>query len=424
VVDAYDVPTRIDTPEVVGISPDGASLILRQQENGRYVVRPVSLNDGSRGEPLEALQQYDDWLVDPVTKRIIGGVVSGATTTYRFFDPKDQAVWDGVLAAFPGEEADLASWSDDRSKMVVLVTGAAHGVAYILIDLKTHKATEVGQAYAGLKPADVAAVQTIEYEASDGRKIPAYLTLPSGREAKNLPLIVPPHGGPAAMDESVFDWWAQALASRGYAVLQPQYRGSNGLGWEFMSAGFGQFGRKMQTDLSDGVRSLAVSKIIDPKRVCIVGASYGGYAALAGATLDTGVYRCSVSVSGLSDLHKFLTHRGMDGSQVSDQDYSSTLRYWDRFMGISGPNDPALDQISPVKHVDKVSIPILLIHGKDDTVVPFEQSQVMADALKAAGKPVEFVTLPGEDHWLSRSETRLQMLQATVKFLEANNPPG
>jgi dipeptidyl aminopeptidase/acylaminoacyl peptidase len=207
------------------------------------------------------------------------------------------------------------------------------------------------------------------------------------------------------------------MASRGYAVLQVNFRGSDGLGASFLQAGFGQWGRKMQTDLSDGVRFLASQGTIDPKRVCIVGASYGGYAALAGAALDAGVYRCAVSVAGIGDLARFVTWS-------KAQNGVSAFRYWTRFMGAENADAPTLAAISPAAHVDRVGIPILLVHGRDDTVVPLEQSQIMADALKKAGKPVDLVIEKGEDHWLSRGETRLQMLEATMAFLEKNNPPN
>ncbi len=200
-------------------------------------------------------------------------------------------------------------------------------------------------------------------------------------------------------------------------MLQPQFRGSAGFGWKLESSGFGEFGRKMQSDLSDGVRALAAKGYIDPKRVCIVGASYGGYAALAGVTLEQGVYRCAVAVAGVSDM------RDMVGRGLVDASRSSTVRYWDRFVGAKGPTDPVFDEISPVRHAAQASVPILLVHGKDDTVVPFSQSTKMETALKSANKPVEFVTLDREDHWLSREETREQMLKATVSFLEKNNPP-
>jgi len=176
----------------------------------------------------------------------------------------------------------------------------------------------------------------------------------------------------------------------------------------------------MQTDLSDGVRFLAKEGVIDSSRVCIVGASYGGYAALAGPTLDPGVYRCAVSVAGISDLKLFLRRTALRAGTKDN----FAERYWDRFVGIKGQSDPILATVSPVAHVDAVNVPILLIHGEDDTVVPFEQSQVMSSALKHAGKSVQLVSLKNEDHWLSRSETRMQMLQATVDFLKVNNPPN
>jgi dipeptidyl aminopeptidase/acylaminoacyl peptidase len=267
-------------------------------------------------------------------------------------------------------------------------------------------------------PSRTLETRRITYEAADGLKIPAYLTLPAGKPVSKLPLIVFPHGGPADRDTADFDWWTQAMAAQGYAVLRPNFRGSTTT-QSFMTAGYGQWGRKMQTDLSDGVRYLAKQGTIDPARVCIVGASYGGYAALAGVTLDPGVYRCAVSVAGISDLKQMLK---WEKQRESGGDHVGT-RFWNRFMGVTGPDDPSLDAISPIKHLDRVNVPVLLIHGKDDTVVAYEQSEIMLKALKKANKPVELVTLKKEDHWLSRSETRLLMLQSSVAFLKANNPP-
>jgi dipeptidyl aminopeptidase/acylaminoacyl peptidase len=294
------------------------------------------------------------------------------------------------------------------------VFGEKDGYVYALFDWYTHRSDILGPVYWNVLPA---LVRRVSYQAADGLTIPGFLTLPRGAVEKNLPLIVMPHGGPAVADTLDFDWWAQALAAQGYAVLQPNYRGSQ-LSERFVAAGFGEWGRKMQTDLSDGVRYLAHEGIIDPKRVCIVGGSYGGYAALAGATLDGSVYRCAVSVAGISDLRRFL--KWTDSNAGHDDNLSQ--RYWDRFMGVSSPNDPSLNAISPIEHVNSVSGPVLLIHGRDDTVVPYEQSDLMADALRHAGKSVELVTLKHEDHWLSRSATRQQMLDASVAFLQKNNP--
>lgn len=417
-IPAYSAHVLNDPPAVMGLSPDGSALVLEiTTEDGDVEYRQVSIADGKLGEPTDQYDGLARLIHDPATHRIIGGVKMGLEPVYAFFDPKDQAVWDGVVNTFPGEDVELVGWSNDRTRLLVQVTGVQHGIVYEVVDLAAHKAMEIGAAYDGLKPDDLADVLLVTYPTADGMPIKAFLTLPIGREPKGLPLIVLAHGGPAARDEAGFDWWSQALASRGYAVLQPQFRGSSGFGWKLEQAGFGQWGRKMQSDLSDGVRALAAKGYVDPKRVCIVGASYGGYAALAGVTMEQGVYRCAVAVAGVPDMRKLI------GGRSADAAHDSTVRYWDRFVGAKDPGDPVFDQISPIRFAAKASAPILLIHGRDDTVVPIEQSQKMADALKEAHKPVEFVILKSEDHWLSREETRQQMLQATVAFLEKNNPP-
>lgn len=281
-----------------------------------------------------------------------------------------------------------------------------------LVDIKTGDAKDLGVSYT-MRGADVGPMRMITYKATDGLAIQAVLTLPPGRNPKNLPFVVLPHGGPSARDYPGFDWLAQAFASRGYAVLQPNFRGSTGYGAAFENAGDGEWGRKMQTDISDGLAFLAKEGIVDPKRVCIAGASYGGYAALAGVTLQQGLYRCAVSVAGLSDLQTFYDDR----MRISASN-RTIFRNFQRQIG-SGQN---LKDISPARFADRADAPILLIHGKDDTIVLYKHSDIMADALKRANKPFELVTLPGGDHWLTTSETRLAMLEAMVAFIEKHNP--
>jgi dipeptidyl aminopeptidase/acylaminoacyl peptidase len=404
----------IDVPTMLGFSADGADIIVEFIENGEPIWKPLSRKDNTWGPPLAKGVDFSRVIEDRKSGRIIGGAREVGGNDYVFFDNELQAHWNAVLRAFPDEQVRLVSHSDDFSRMVLAVFGPKHGFVYALYDWYAHRLTILGRGYEEVTaPAKVSA---ITYAAADGLKIPGFLTLPRGLEEKNLPLVVLPHGGPAAADTLEFDWWAQALAAQGYAVLQPNYRGS-ALDTKFMEAGYGEWGRKMQTDLSDGVRYLARQGVIDPKRVCIVGGSYGGYAALAGVALDPGIYRCAISVAGISDLRLFR-------KWTIANEMSWTQRYWDRFMGTSDQHDPALLAISPIEHVNAVNVPVLLIHGKDDTVVPYEQSEVMLSALKRAGKPVDLVTLKHEDHWLSRSETRLQMLEASVAFLKANNPPN
>ena len=404
----------IDVPTIAGIGPDGQSLWVKIFQDENWIWKPLSLSDATWGDPPPAGQGLDSLIADSYSDHIIGGRIFTDRPQYIFFDEARKEAWGSVLNAYPQSRIHFVSASDDFKKIIVLVEDPHAAPEYQLIDLNTDRTQSVGNLYDGL--ARSAEVRAISYPAEDGLRIPAYLTLPPDRPAHDLPLIVMPHGGPAARDTGGFDWWAQALALQGYAVLQANYRGS-ALGRMYLSAGFGQWGRKMQSDLTDGVHKLAADGIIDPKRVCIVGGSYGGYAAMTGISLEPVVYRCAVSVSGISDLHRFLDY-------LSDKTGSKSAadRYTYRFLGVSGPRDPVLDEISPIAHVATTTAPILLIHGRDDTVVPFEQSALLANALKKAGKPVSLIELKQEDHWLSRGATRLQMLQATVAFLAANNP--
>ncbi len=415
--EAVSVVAPTDRPYLVGLGRDNASILYSQKgPDNRWIWREVR-TDGRPPAEATPAQDLQGTLRAALDGRLIGqyGLV-GDEDRYAFFDPEDGRAWKSIVEAFPKDRVQLESWSSDRRQVAVLVESKTDVPAYALVNLVTRDASYLGPQYAALTADDISASSPLRYKAADGLDLSGYLTLPSGRPTKGLPLVVFPHGGPAVRDAPGFDWWAQAMASRGYAVLQVNYRGSDGLGAKHLEAGYGQWGRKMQTDLSDGVRHLAAQGTIDPKRVCIVGASYGGYAALAGATLDLGVYRCAVSVAGLSDLRKFIASaRSASGPPVH--------RYWKRFMGAEDGRDPALVAISPAAHIDKVTIPILLIHGKDDTVVPPEQSRIMADALRRAGKPVELLIQSGADHWLSRGDTRLQTLTATMSFLEKHNPP-
>jgi len=416
--EAVSVRGPVDRPYMVGLGRDGASVVYASEDaDHRWAWREARTDGVPAGEPLPALDNQGT-IRAALDGRLIGHyALAGDEDRYTFFDPADERVWKAIVAAYPGQRVMLESWSTDRKKIVVLVDSATEGPAFALVDLNTRKASWLGGQYAGLKAADISPRTPLRFKAADGLPLSGYLTLPQGRAAKDLPLIVFPHGGPAARDDPGFDWWAQGMASRGYAVLQVNFRGSDGLGGRLLEAGYGQWGRKMQTDLSDGVRHLAAQGTIDPKRVCIVGASYGGYAALAGATLDRGVYRCAVSVAGVADLRRQVAYSSARGG-------GATQRYWNRFIGAEGRGDDVLAEYSPAQQAAKAEIPILLIHGKDDTVVPLEQSRVMSEALTKAGKHHELLVQKGADHWLSRGDTRLETLTATMAFVEKHNPPN
>ena len=411
---------EIDIPTLEGISPDGQDVWLVTWNNGISTPSSLSLADGKPASPGKVRagvhrEAWDTVLLQGRNDHVVAGVIEGAIgETYEFLDPKVDVQWQRVIKTLGGVRPTFVSASDDFGRVIAQIQ-APTGPLYLLVDMAAAKFTALGPEYRQL-PA-VAEVRAIEYAAGDGLTIPAYLTLPAGLQARSLPLVVMPHGGPESRDVGGFDWWAQALANEGYAVLQPNFRGST-ISRAFVVAGHGQWGRKMQTDLSDGVRYLEGQGIIDPARVCIVGASYGGYAALAGISLQHGIYRCAVSVAGLSDLHRML--RPKAGFRT-EENYGA--RYWERWLGVTNADDLSVDARSPLRHADAVEVPLLLIHGKDDMVVPYEQSSWMADALKRLHKPVDLVDLKSEDHWLSHTQTRVQMLGEVAAFLKTHNPP-
>lgn len=412
--------SALDQISLDGLGRTSDTVLISNREGEADALEEVKIADGSR-QPLLAGYSANTLFRDPES-----GVLLGAQTVETpgavFFDPRQQARYLGARKAFPGLEMRLVSFSHGLDQVAVESDGGDDSGTYWTIDMRSGKATMIAAAYPQIAPADVGPTRWFKYSAEDGQQIEAVLTLPPGRKAEHLPLVVLPHGGPLDVRDRVgFDWWAQAYAGAGYAVLQPNFRGSSGYGRAFREAGFGEWGRKMQSDLSSGVHALAKQGTIDAARVCIVGGSYGGYAALAGVTLQHGLYRCAVSVGGVADLESFFEWREQ-GKTVDD----AGTRYWRRLIAGTEPEATAaarMRAVSPAQFAAEADAPVLLIHGEDDTVVPAAQSREMERALKRADKPVQLILLKGEDHWLSREATREQMLNASVDFLRRQNPP-
>jgi dipeptidyl aminopeptidase/acylaminoacyl peptidase len=298
--------------------------------------------------------------------------------------------------------------------MIVRTSGNGDSGTLYFVDVAKRQATPIGNERMKVPAAAVGPISRLAYTAQDGLALDGVLTLPPGKPATNLPVIMLPHGGPHAHDEVQFDWWAQAFASRGYAVFQPNFRGSTNRDQAFVNAGNGEWGGKMQTDISDGLAALAKQGIVDPDRACIMGASYGGYAALAGVTVQQGLYRCSVAVAPVADLEVLKNTEYRESGRSTMTRRSLREEFGDR---------SDLSPVSPRQLAGRADAPILLIHGRDDTVVPFEHSTKMAAALGDAGKPYQMVELREEDHWLSRSATRKQMLSEAMAFVLKHNPP-
>ncbi len=321
-----------------------------------------------------------------------------------------------VAAALPQYHATVVDSAADGRRLLVLAGGGNRPGAYFILTRARNTATlePLGAIRPDIPEAALAPVTPVAYAARDGLTIHGYVTLPPGRsmaDKQPIPFVVLPHGGPSTRDVLGFDYLAQMIASQGYGVLQPNYRGSRGYGGDFEKAGFAQWGLKMQDDVTDGTQWLIDRKLADPRRICVVGWSYGGYTALMGAIKTPSLYRCAASMAGVSDLR-----RRLDRANQS------------RFADINLPrfdSDPAIiDANSPVLHADRIQIPVFLAHGRRDFTVSVEDSEAMEDALRRLGKPVETLYFDDDDHYLFREGDRIAFLKALAGFLTANLGPG
>jgi len=292
------------------------------------------------------------------------------------------------------------------AKLLILLSGDAEPGRYYVFERATKRLNEIALARPELEKRSLAQVQSISYRTADGATIPAYLTLPLGQAAKNLPTVVMPHGGPEARDEWGFDWLAQFLVARGYAVLQPNYRGSSGYGSVFRNDNAFRNWKTAVSDVGAGARYLASQGIADPQRTAILGWSYGGYAALQGAAVDPSLYKAVVAIAPVTDLNllKFQASAFNNSSLVND-------------MVGSGASVSAG---SPARNATAITAPVLLFHGDMDANVAFFHSDKMNSSLAGAGKRTELVRLKGLDHSLDDSTARIQMLTKIGEFLEAS----
>lgn len=300
--------------------------------------------------------------------------------------------------------------ADERFWLIAAYSDVDPGTTY-LYDRQTKKLTMQYRPRPNIPIKDMAPMQAIRYKSSDGYEIPAYLTLPKGVEAKNLPLIVMPHGGPWARSGWGFNSYAQFLANRGYAVLDPNFRSSTGYGKKFINAGNKEWGRKMQDDITWGVKHLVSQGIVDAKKVAIMGGSYGGYATLAGLAFTPDVYACGVSIVGPSNLITLL---------------NSIPPYWESirkvfYMRMGDPSTPEgkaeLERMSPLFSADKIKAPLLVVQGANDPRVNQHESDQIVVALRDRGFAVEYIVAPDEGHGFARPVNNMAMLAAAEKFL-------
>jgi dipeptidyl aminopeptidase/acylaminoacyl peptidase len=287
-----------------------------------------------------------------------------------------------------------------------------------MYDRSAARVTVLSSPYPALHNAVLAPTTIVHYASRDGTALWGYLTSPTG--AGPHPLVVMPHGGPETRDSYGYSFFIQFLASHGYSVFQPNFRGSEGSGRSFVLAGRQHWGRRMQDDITDGVHALIQSGATDASHICIVGSSYGGYAALAGITLTPDLYRCGISIAGVSDLPRML-----DWVHRSYNPHIGAYDYWTTLIGNPSTMGDELAAVSPARHAADVRAPLLLIHGEADPVVPIEQSNFMNEAMQHAGKSVQLVTFPNENHfWPSWPRRDLMSLMQQVQdFLDTNIGP-
>jgi dipeptidyl aminopeptidase/acylaminoacyl peptidase len=328
----------------------------------------------------------------------------------EYLDPEAARLFHRLEARLPGYEVTLQSVTDDESRMIVAAGNDRTAGARYLYDRKIDKLTKLGDVTPWLPEARMAATRPISYTTRDGLTVNGYLTVPNGASAANLPVVVNPHGGPWARDGWGFNPEVQFLASRGYAVLQVNYRGSTGYGRKFWEASFKQWGFKMQDDITDGVEWLVKEGVADPKRVCIYGGSYGGYATLAGLTRTPDLYACGVDYVGVSNLFTFM--------KTIPPYWKPYLEMFHEMVGDPDKDKAVLTAGSPALNADKIKVPLLIAQGARDPRVNKDESDQMVAALKARGIDVPYIVKDNEGHGFRNEENQFAFYAAMEKFLD------
>jgi len=310
--------------------------------------------------------------------------------------------------------------TEDDSTILLYVDGPSDPPSYYYYRVAQARIEPVGMERERMAARPLPTARVVRWKSTDGREFTGYLTRPPGAaNATKMPLVVMPHGGPESRDQLRFDRWVQFLAGRGYAVFQPNFRGSEGFGLAFAESGYGEWGRKMQDDITTGVDALISDGSVDAGHVCIMGASYGGYAALAGATLTPDKYRCVISIAGISELSALVAYKHL-GWETGSEAYKNLLRR----IGDPDRDEAQLAAVSPARLAGQIKAPILLIHGERDGVVPISQSERMKKALDKAGRTSEFVRLYDEGHSGWDDDVHRKVLASVGEFLKKHLGPG
>lgn len=389
----------------IAIAPGTNRAFALGNYEGRSALWEMDLNDQKEPQLV-----FSHALVDAQTPilasdgRLLGIWYELDRPFAHYTDDAMHGLMQAVNKATPGSFNSIVDYSRDEKKLVIRSISDVDAGTYHVLDLGTNKMERLATAYPELTKIEQGRMRSIAYKAKDGTEIPGYLSVPPGVRAEQLPLVVMPHGGPVARDSWEFDFLRAFLVDRGYAVLQMNFRGSSGYGADWFYAAHQDWGGLTYSDIADATRWAIDQGVADPQRVAIVGWSFGGYAALLGAVRDSGLFRCSVSIAGISDLQQLLANaRHFSNYRIAREQI--------------GQQSDKLRADSPLRHIDAIRIPILMVHGDKDAQVPVEHSTRMASALKRAGKPHRAVILEDATHQLGRKSDRMTLLAEIEKFL-------
>ena len=370
--------------------------------------------DPETGETLEMIYEHPEVDVSSLLRSKKRKVITGTSyltdrVHHEFFDEQREQLQRTLEEKLPGYQVAVADMSRDETKVLVRTYSDRSLGAYYFFDRESGEFTKLVDVSPWLDESEMASMKPVQYTSRDGLTIRGYLTLPAGAEPENLPVVVNPHGGPWARDAWGFNPEVQFLANRGYAVFQPNFRGSTGYGKEFWQASFKEWGGKMQDDITDGVNWLIDEGIADPERIGIYGGSYGGYATLAGLTFTPELYTCGVDYVGVSNIFTWL---------------EAFPPYWKPFLemvyemvGNPETDKEMLEAVSPFFHVDKIQAPLLVAQGANDPRVKQEESDQIVEALTARGIDVPYMVKENEGHGFGNEENRFDFYRAMESFL-------
>ena len=403
----------IDMIRFVGNADRG--FVLTNAVTGRFALYDYDFQADTRGAAIFEHPEADVLsTIQGVGERIDGVTYEDDRPRVHWLNPEMQALQARIDRTFPGKTNRILGASRNGNRVLISSSAADDPGIYYVFDRQARQMMRFAAPYDRLYGLSYAAVRPVRYTSRDGLAINAYLALPPGAGERNLPLVVLAHGGPFARASWTFDPELQFLVSRGYAVLQPNFRGSTGYGRAFVERGYGQLGAGMIDDLEDGVEWLVSQGIVDRSRVCVMGSSYGGYAALFAPIRSPSRYRCAISMAGIGDVRAMLRY---DRRMLAATRYS---RDWQR--RVQGEERIDLDAISPLRHAERLRVPVLIAHGERDTNVLPSQSRDMVAALTRLGAPVESVFYPRAGHGFSNPEDSIDYLRRVEAFLARHNP--